>query len=109
MLTTVDVVIVGAGASGAAVAWSLADTRMQIVCLDQGGWPNPATFPSAGRDWEARQHSDHSFNPSVRRAAADYPINEEASPIKIANYNGVGGVLCFMRDTSRASILPTSG
>jgi len=91
MLTTVDVVIVGAGASGAAVAWSLADTRMQIVCLDQGGWPNPATFPSAGRDWEARQHSDHSFNPSVRRAAADYPINEEASPIKIANYNGVGG------------------
>ncbi len=91
MLETVDVVIVGAGASGAAVAWSLAETRMQIVCLDQGDWPNPANFPSAGRDWEARQHTDHSFNPSVRRAAADYPINEDSSPIKIANYNGVGG------------------
>ena len=32
----VDVVIVGAGAAGAALAWSLADTRMRILCLDQG-------------------------------------------------------------------------
>ena len=32
----VDVLIVGSGASGAAVAWSLADTRMRIVCLEQG-------------------------------------------------------------------------
>jgi choline dehydrogenase-like flavoprotein len=32
----VDVLIVGAGASGAAVAWSLAETRMKILCLEQG-------------------------------------------------------------------------
>ena len=32
----VDVLIIGAGASGAAAAWSLADTRMRIVCLEQG-------------------------------------------------------------------------
>jgi 2-polyprenyl-6-methoxyphenol hydroxylase-like FAD-dependent oxidoreductase len=31
----VDVLIIGAGASGAAVAWSLADTKMRIVCLEQ--------------------------------------------------------------------------
>jgi cation diffusion facilitator CzcD-associated flavoprotein CzcO len=31
----VDVLIIGAGASGAAVAWSLAETRMKILCLDQ--------------------------------------------------------------------------
>ncbi|HEX5066684.1 MAG TPA: NAD(P)-binding protein, partial [Myxococcota bacterium] len=31
----VDVLIIGAGASGAAFAWSLADTRMQILCLEQ--------------------------------------------------------------------------
>ena len=35
----VDVLIIGAGASGAAVAWSLADTKMHIVCLEQGGKP----------------------------------------------------------------------
>ena len=34
----VDVLIIGAGASGAAVAWSLADTRMRIMCMEQGGW-----------------------------------------------------------------------
>jgi choline dehydrogenase-like flavoprotein len=32
----VDVLIIGSGASGAAVAWSLADTRMRILCLEQG-------------------------------------------------------------------------
>ena len=32
----VDVLIIGAGASGATVAWSLAETRMRILCLDQG-------------------------------------------------------------------------
>jgi choline dehydrogenase-like flavoprotein len=42
MSEPVDVLIIGAGASGAAVAWSLADTKMHILCLDQGGWMNPA-------------------------------------------------------------------
>ena len=47
----VDVLIIGAGASGAALAWSLADTRMQILCLEQGGTPNQQNFPTTGRDW----------------------------------------------------------
>ena len=51
----VDVLIIGAGASGAAVAWSLAETKMRILCLEQGDWADPAKFPSTGRDWEARQ------------------------------------------------------
>lgn len=32
----VDVLIIGAGASGAAMAWSLADTKMRILCLEIG-------------------------------------------------------------------------
>ena len=91
MTDMVDVLIIGAGASGAAVAWSLSDTRMRIVCLEQGDWPNSARFPSTGRDWEARQMSERSFSPNQRQAAADYPISEDSSPIKIANFNGVGG------------------
>ena len=39
---TADVLIIGAGASASAFAWSLADTRMRIVCLEQGDWVNPA-------------------------------------------------------------------
>ncbi len=87
----VDVLIIGAGASGAAMAWSLADTKMRIVCLEQGSWPNPSSYPSTGRDWEARAFGDMGFNPNQRKAPADYPINEDNSPIKIANFNGVGG------------------
>ena len=37
----VDVLIIGSGASGAAVAWSLAETRMRILCLEQGDWMKP--------------------------------------------------------------------
>ena len=29
----VDVLIIGAGASGAAIAWSLIETKMRILCL----------------------------------------------------------------------------
>ncbi len=87
----VDVLIIGAGASGAAVAWSLADTRMRILCLEQGDWVNPAHYPSTGRDWEARQLGEFSFSPNRRRHVVDYPVNDQASPIKIANFNGVGG------------------
>ena len=87
----VDVLIIGAGASGAAVAWRLAGTRMRILCLEQGDWVKPTDYPSNGRDWEARQLGDFSFSPNRRRSAWDYPINEAGSPIKVANFNGVGG------------------
>jgi choline dehydrogenase-like flavoprotein len=87
----VDVLIIGAGASGAAVAWSLAETKMHIVCLEQGGWMNPATYPSTGRDWEARYFGDFSTSPNIRARPEDYPINDDNSPIKVVNFNAVGG------------------
>ena len=66
----VDVLIIGSGASGAAVAWSLAETRMKILCLEQGDWMKPSDFPSNGRDWEARRYADFDISPN-RRGAAD--------------------------------------
>ena len=62
----VDVLIIGSGASGAAVAWSLADTRMKILCLEQGDWMKPSDFPSNGRDWEARRFADFAISPNRR-------------------------------------------
>ena len=91
MTSPVDVLIIGAGASGAAVAWSLAETRMRILCLEQGDWVKPTDYPSNGRDWEERQFGDFSMNPNRRGNRADYPINEDGSPIKVANFNAVGG------------------
>ena len=87
----VDVLIIGAGASGAAVAWSLAETRMRIVCLEQGGWMNPAEYPSNARDWETRAAREMHISPNVRKRPADYPINDDDSPIAIVNFNAVGG------------------
>ncbi len=88
---TVDVLIIGAGASGAAMAWSLADTRMRIVCLEQGGWMNPATYPTTGMDWEARSLGDFSVSPNSRGRPEDYPVNDTDSPIKASMFNAVGG------------------
>ena len=87
----VDVLIIGAGASGAAVAWSLAETRMKILCLEQGDWIKPTEFPSNGRDWEARRYADFDISPNRRARDTDYPVNDDNSPMKIANFNGVGG------------------
>jgi len=91
MRAKVDALIIGAGASGAAVAWSLAETKMRIVCLEQGEWMKPSEYPSTGRDWETRQLNDFHYNPNRRARETDYPINEDDSPIRIANFNGVGG------------------
>ncbi|HJN52897.1 MAG: GMC family oxidoreductase [Pseudomonadales bacterium] len=86
----VDVLVVGAGASGAALAWSLADTRMRILCLEQGGWMKPGDYPSNRRNWETAGQ-EFNPNPNVRQLDADYPVNDSESPISVLNFNGVGG------------------
>ncbi len=85
----VDVLIIGAGASGAAFAWSMADTKMKILCMEQGDWMKPGEYPSTGMDWESR--TDFNISPNRRNRDTDYPINESNSPIAVANFNGVGG------------------
>ena len=87
----VDVLIIGSGASGAAVAWSLAETKMRILCLEQGDWVKPTDYPTNGRDWEARLFGDFAINPNRRARETDYPINNGTSPIHVVNFNGVGG------------------
>jgi len=87
----VDVLIVGAGASGAALAWSLSETRMRIMCMEQGGKENPEQYPSTKPDWERHRYGAYHADPNHRMGKADYPINDEDSPISPLNYNGVGG------------------
>lgn len=90
-MNAVDVLIIGAGASGAAAAWSLAETGLNIVCLEQGDRMRPTDYPSTTVQWEGSKLSDFHVSPNVRQLPEDYPINDTASPIAIANYNAVGG------------------
>ncbi len=87
----VDVLIIGAGASGAAIAWSLVDTRMHILCLEQGDWIFDKDFPSRDQDYELARYGKFSCDPNVRGLPQDYPINADDSPITPVNYNAVGG------------------
>jgi choline dehydrogenase-like flavoprotein len=48
--SAVDVLIIGAGASGAALAWSLADTKMNILCLELGDGLKSDEYPGLSRD-----------------------------------------------------------
>jgi choline dehydrogenase-like flavoprotein len=87
----VDVLIIGAGAAGAALAWSLAETRMNILCLEQGDWMDPATYPSTGMDWELRRFGDFGLSPNSRGRPEDYPVNDAESPIRASMFAAVGG------------------
>ena len=87
----VDVLIIGAGASSAAAAWSLSDTKMRIVCLEQGDWMNPADYPSTKKNWQIQRDTEYNQSPNIRCRDTDYPINEIDSDIAVANFNGVGG------------------
>src|SRR4051794_14356142 len=86
-----DVVIIGAGASGAAVAWSLASAGFKVVTLEQGDWVNPQTLPHHQADWEIRRLTDFNADPNVRGLAEDYPVNEQDSTFSPLMFNAVGG------------------
>jgi choline dehydrogenase-like flavoprotein len=86
-----DVLIVGAGASGAAAAWKLATAGFKVTCLEQGTWVNPADTPSLRPDWEVARQTTHHPNPNVRQGPADYPVDDRDAAIKPFLYNAVGG------------------
>jgi choline dehydrogenase-like flavoprotein len=87
----VGVLIVGAGASGAALAWSLRKTGLRILCLEQGDWMQHDKYPSNLPDYELHRLKDFDPNPNRRRAPSDYPINDTDSRISVHNFNAVGG------------------
>ena len=87
----VDVLIIGAGASGAAIAWSLLETRMRILCLEQGPHLKDKGYPSRDDGYELARYGNFSCDPNVRGLKQDYPINADDSCITPVNFNAVGG------------------
>src|SRR5499426_1778097 len=87
----VDVLVVGAGAAGAAFTWSVSREGLQVLCLEQGDWVDPASYATTRPDWEAARQAESHPDPNVRRLAADYPVQASESPITPLMYNAVGG------------------
>lgn len=86
---SVDVVIVGSGASGSIAAMVLAQAGIRTVCLEQGGWWQPGQYPHTHADWEWRRATDWATAVNVRRKPQDYPVDttDEATLM----WSGVGG------------------
>ncbi|MDO8389714.1 MAG: GMC family oxidoreductase [Actinomycetota bacterium] len=87
-----DVLVVGAGAAGAAVSYSLRARGLDVVCVDQGNWIDRETLPKRHLDWELRGRTEWSANPNVRAWPSDYSVKSvgetEVTPML---FNGVGG------------------
>lgn len=86
-----DVLVIGAGAAGAAATWRLASAGLDVVCLERGDWPDWNPHPSLTDAWESRRVRDLNPNPNIRRGAADYPVEDDETPIKPIMFCGVGG------------------
>lgn len=89
--TSADILIIGAGASGGAVAWRLSDVGLRVVCLEQGHWHKPGEYSTAFDDWEFRGATNFNFNPNVRALPEDYPVDDSGSDVTPLMFNAVGG------------------
>ena len=91
MTTPVDVLIIGAGASGAVVAWSLAETKMHIL-LSRAGRVDEAVRISQHRSrlgGASVQRFPHQPQPPQARRRLSGQRHGVAD--QVANFNGVGG------------------
>ena len=93
MTEPVDVLIIGAGAAGAAFAWSLADTRMNILCLEQGDWMNPAgSIRACGPTGKRASSATSRSSPNVRRPPRGLPRQRQRlADRRSSMFNAVGG------------------
>src|SRR5262245_57225692 len=86
-----DVLLIGAGPTGAVAARRFSEAGMRVVVLEQGQWPDYSRARADHPDFELTAGRYWSDNPNRRQSAADYPIDDTDSDITAVLYNGVGG------------------
>lgn len=86
-----DILVIGAGLSGAIAARTFIRAGFSVVCLEQGERPDPAAYPGASVEWELLARTRWSADPNRRASVADYPIDASDSDVVPAMFNSVGG------------------
>jgi choline dehydrogenase-like flavoprotein len=87
----VDVLIIGAGASGSIAAKYLAASGFSVVCLEQGERVKQSDYPGSQPAWELLSQKRWHPNPNVRELWSDYPVNTDESDVNPLMYNAIGG------------------
>ena len=85
------ILVIGAGASGAAFTWRLSEAGLDVMCLEQGSWDRPEARHGRLGDRGAGALNRWNHDPNVRRSVEDYPVRSSESPITPLMHNGVGG------------------
>ena len=70
-----DVLIIGAGASGAVVAKRLAEAGFKVVCLEQGDWHDQGGLPRQPARLGAPPAQEWATSPNIRGLPQDYPVD----------------------------------
>jgi len=86
-----DVLIIGAGASGAVAANQLAKAGFKVVCLEQGRRMDASEYRGSSPEWEITSQKQWHPNPNVRDLENDYPCETTHSDVNPLMYNAVGG------------------
>ena len=89
--TPVDVLVIGAGPSGAVVTHTAAAAGLKVMVLEQGDWVNPSDFPANHPEWELLIQHDWAHDPNVRQLPSDYPVDVSDSDMWPVMFNAVGG------------------
>ena len=91
MSEPVDVLVIGAGPSGAIAAGELAAHGFSVTCLEQGDWVRRTEFLGTTPSWEMGAQRVWNPDPNVRRLSADYPVDVVDSDVDPLMFSGVGG------------------
>ncbi len=85
-----DILIIGAGATGALAALVLGQAGLKVVCLEQGGWVEADDHPHHRPDWQWQRKTRWSADVNVRKGNRDdFPVKSDSSQVLM--WNGVGG------------------
>jgi choline dehydrogenase-like flavoprotein len=87
----VDVLIVGAGPSGAVVAHTLASRGFSVLCLEQGDWVDTTDLPGDKPEFELLIRNAWSWDTSKRARREDYPLNLDDAEAPLMMFGAVGG------------------